>query len=159
MLFSPAVATLLYFSNMQTVVGVCLAAWRSDLCPGPVLPEQVSRCLSGTWSEWMCLEEANKRLGLWSHRHTPFRGCSSQTTRYLFTEMSRMADWVLHCLGQAGAVDLWRLKLAFVPVDTFTLSLGSRSSVVNGRQCRHGQIPLPHLSDEVETPLPSCIQM
>lgn len=81
-------------------------------------------------------------------------------SRLLVTYSLKCLRWEngVYTLVQVLSINLRRLELALIPVDPFTLSLGSRSIVVYGEgSVDHGQIPwLPwafsfHVPDEVAT--------
>lgn len=123
----PALASRSYLSSMQIAMdGVSGEGSMFWTCAAWV---NAALCL-GTWSDWLCLEEANQRLRLLSHHHIPFLERSFQTSCYLFTEMSHMANWGSAFSGQAGPVNLWRPRLAFTHCGHTHPFLGFRGSVV-----------------------------
>lgn len=100
----------------------------------------MSQCVWGTWSDYTWKKQIR---GCVYNPIAVFPAWNSLSW-LLSTYSLKCLRWEnrVYILGQALSIDLRRLELALIPVDTFILSLGSRSSVVCGEgSVDHGQIP------------------
>lgn len=107
-----------------------------------VLVAYMSQCVSGTWSDltW------KKQIRGCVYNPIAIFPAWNVLSGLLVTYSLKYLRWEngVYAQDQALSVNPWRLDLALVPVDTFTLSLGSRGSVVYEEgSVDRGWIPWP----------------